>query len=54
MTKRAAVQLAYFHGLTHAEIADRLAIPIGTVKTRIFRGIEKLRGALAPLKDWVA
>lgn len=52
--QRAAVQLAYFHGLTHAEIAERLAIPIGTVKTRIFRGIEKLRGALAPLKDWVA
>ena len=47
------VQLAYFHGLTHSEIAQRLAIPMGTVKTRLRLAFEKLRVALAPIKDWV-
>jgi RNA polymerase sigma-70 factor (ECF subfamily) len=51
--QRAAVQLAYFHGLTHSEIAQELAIPMGTVKTRLRLAFDKLRQALAPLKEWV-
>lgn len=51
--QRTAVQLAYFNGLTHSEIAAQLAIPIGTVKTRLRLAYGRLRQALAPLKDWV-
>ena len=51
--QRAAVQLAYFSGLTHSEIAAQLAIPMGTVKTRLRLAYGRLRQALAPLKDWV-
>ena len=48
-----AVQLAYFQGLTHSELAERLGIPIGTVKTRLRLAFDKLRPALAPIKDWI-
>lgn len=51
--QRTTVQLAYFNGLTHSEIAAQLAIPIGTVKTRLRLAYGRLRQALAPLKDWV-
>jgi RNA polymerase sigma-70 factor, ECF subfamily len=51
--QREAVQLAYFRGLTHAEIARTLEIPMGTVKTRLRLALDKLRVALAPIKDWV-
>ena len=51
--QRAAVRLAYFQGLTHSEIAQELEIPIGTVKTRLRLAFDKLRVALAPIKDWV-
>lgn len=51
--QRAAVQLAYFSGLTHSEIAAQLGIPIGTVKTRLRLAYGRLRHALAPLEDWV-
>ncbi len=40
------IQLAYFGGFTHSEIADMLEMPIGTVKGRMRLGLEKLRRAL--------
>jgi len=39
--------MAYFDGLTQAVIAERLGIPLGTVKTRTLAAMQKLRAALS-------
>jgi RNA polymerase sigma-70 factor (ECF subfamily) len=49
--QRTALELAYFEGLSHGEIAERTAQPLGTVKTRIRLAMQKLRQGLDSLRE---
>lgn len=49
--QKQAIELAYFGGLSHSEIAAQLAAPIGTVKGRIRLGLDHLRAAMGVHHD---
>jgi RNA polymerase sigma-70 factor (ECF subfamily) len=51
--QREAVELAFFKGLSHREIAIATRAPLGTVKTRLELGLQKLTHALRPLRHKV-
>ncbi|MGH9774109.1 MAG: RNA polymerase sigma factor [Candidatus Acidiferrales bacterium] len=46
VTQRVAIELAYFEGMTHSEIAEKTGEPLGTVKTRLRSAMETLKQAM--------
>lgn len=47
---RQAMALAFYHDLSHSEVAEQMKLPMGTVKTWIRRGLDKLRTCLSKLE----
>jgi RNA polymerase sigma factor (sigma-70 family) len=47
---RQAIALAFYHDLSHSEVAEQMKLPLGTVKTWVRRGLERLRTCLTRLE----
>ena len=48
-SQQQSIALAFFHGLTHRELAERLLLPLGTIKSRLRRSLQKLKECLGNL-----
>lgn len=48
---RQVVALAYYHDMSHSEVAQQMALPIGTVKTWIRRSLERLRDCMMKMEQ---
>ena len=51
--QRKAIELSFFEGLSHREIAAKTGTPLGTVKTRLELGLRKLTTGIRPLRHKV-
>ena len=49
--ERQVILLSYYHDLTYREIADTLGIPLGTVKSRMYCGVMRLKKILVPQEE---
>ena len=49
-SQRQTIALAFYHGLTHSELAEHLKAPLGTVKTWVRRGLEQLKSCLGTIE----
>jgi RNA polymerase sigma-70 factor (ECF subfamily) len=49
--QREAIELAFYQGMTHTQIAEHLGAPLGTIKSRVLLGMKKLRELLADERD---
>jgi RNA polymerase sigma-70 factor (ECF subfamily) len=52
--QREALALAYFGGYSQREVAMLTGVPLGTVKSRMFSGMRRLRGVLGPVLGEIA
>ncbi len=50
-SQRQTIALAFYHGLTHSELAEHLKAPLGTVKTWVRRGLEQLKSCLGTIES---
>jgi len=46
--QKTSIMLAFYQGLTHIEVGDRLKLPLGTVKSHIRRGLQRLKNCIGP------